>query len=335
MIRRGNLPDALRILSKAPSPKLVLIDLDSVPEPQAVFAQLRTVCSFGTEFVGLGSIDTTSFARMLLQGGFTDYLAKPVSVADVREACAMVLDDLPSRDHAGRVIGFAGSGGSGVTSLVAAMARGIKERGRNCIILSLDPILSESFGLEPTGDLSELLLKLEDGKDLDFNPFDQPENGNSNRIVLVAYPRSDFLPVVPSTATAQTLIRHLANRASMLLLAGIPDPGILTELMKQSDVRVILYEPTLLSINVAVRCLALLGSEYPAVLVESHPRLHRSSLSSAQVRYALGDREPNVTLPYEATLPQQDASVGKQPSTSRRFRKALRQAIELVLEGAQ
>ena len=334
-ILRGKLSDAVGVLAKAPSPKLVIVDLDGAAEPEAAFGQLRTVCSFGTEFVGLGSIDSTSFARVLLHDGFTDYLAKPVSVADVREACAAVLDDVPSRDYAGRVIGFVGSGGSGVTSLVAATAREIRARDLNCIILSFDPVLSESFGIEPSGDLSELLLKLEAGEVPEFEPFDRPEDVDAEGVAVVAYSRLDALPVVPSSSTGQTLIRLLANRAARVLLAGVPDPAMLSELMKLTDARVVLYEPTLVSINVAVRCLALLGPEHPALLVQSHPRVRRSSLSSAQIRYALGDREPDIVLPHEAALNRQLASASAWPSTSRRYRKTLKQAVERVLERSQ
>ena len=334
-VQRGKLSEALQVLAKVPSPKLVLLDLDHASEPEAAFARLRTVCSFGTEFVALGSVNTASFASRRLHDGFADYLSKPVSAADVRNVCATLLDDLPAREYAGRVVGFAGSGGSGVSSLVVAAARESRARDRSCIILSLDPLLSGSFGLEPAEDLSELLLSLEDGRVPEFDRFDQGDVANVQGITLVAYPRVDALPVVPSIDTAQALVRHLANRASTVLLAGIPDPELLAELMKQSDVRVVLYEPTLLSINVAVRALALLGADNPALLVQCHPRRHRYSLSAAQMRYALGDRDPDVTLPHEATLHRQVITVDGRPRVSRGYRRTLKAALERIFEQIQ
>ena len=330
--QRAKLPEALGVLAHAPSPRLLIVDLDDAPAPESAFAQLRAVSSFGTEFVALGSTATAQFARQRRRDGFADYLAKPITVADVHDACATLLDDAPGRDYAGRVVGFAGSGGSGVSTLVGAVARECQARHLNCVILSLDPVLSEPFGMEPAADLSELLLALEDGEILEFDPFEQPANADGRRIALVAYPRVDALPIVPSIDAVQTLIAYLANRASIVLLAGVPDPEALAELLKLCDVRVVLYEPALPSINVAVRCLSLLGAEYPALLMQCHPRVPWSFLSATQIRYALGDREPSITLPHDSAFRTQPPSLAAPPPVSRRYQKALKRAMELIFE---
>ncbi len=331
-VQRGRLSDALRVLPTAPSSKLVLVDLDRAPDPDSAFARLQAVCPFGTEFVAVGSTNTTSYARQLLRDGFSDYLAKPLSVADVRTACAALLDELPDRDYAGHLVGFVGSGGSGVSALVAAVARESQARGLNCIILSFDPIFPEAFGLEPAGDASDMLLSLGDGKLLEFEPFEGSADGNAGHVALVAYSHAESLPVVPSVDTAQSLVAYLANRASMVLLCGIPDPELLAALMNRCDVQVILYEPTLLSINVAVRCLVLLDTENSPILVQSNRRVPRSSLSTAQLRYALGDREPTATLPYDAQLHGQMASIDAWPAAGRRYRKALARTVDIIFE---
>ena len=330
-IRRAGLPDALAILAGAPPTKLVVVDLDGAPDPEAAMTQLRAVCSFGTEFVAMGSLDTSGIARKLLHDGFVDYLTKPVSVVELRDACSTALEDLPGREYAGRVIGFAGSGGSGVAAMVAAVARECRARRLNCVILSLDPIFAEAFALKPSGNLSELLLGIEDGSVSDFDPFDQGDGRDSEGIALVSHFRADSLPAPSSPDSVLALIRHLANRSSTVLLGGIPDPELLAAVLKQSDVRVVLYEPTLLSINVAVRCLALVGADHPSIVVQCHPRLRRSSLSQGQIRYAFGDREPDLTLPYDGIVYKRASLVDAPPAASRRFRKALSQAVDRIL----
>ena len=334
-IRRGSLSDAVRALAKAPSPKLVFVELDGEAEPRDAYARLRSVCAFGTEFIAVGSNETTSFARSLLHAGFADYLAKPVTVADMRDACATLLDDLPRRDYAGRVVTFAGSGGCGVSSLIAGLVQEGRTRDLNSVILSLDPVFSEAFGLEPSADLSELLLELEDGRTLDFDPFERPINGDGSRVALVAHLREDVLSVTPSIETARALVRQLANRASMVALGGIPDPELLADLMTLSDVRVVMFEPNLVSINVAVRTLALLGADHPAILLQCHRRARKSSLTSAQIRYALGDREPDVVMPYDPALDRHAPRFGDPWKGSRRYRKALDRAVDLIFERIQ
>lgn len=332
LVRRGKLPEALQALASAPSPKLVLVDLDGASEPESAWAQLQAVCSFGTEFVAVGSINTSGHARQLLRDGFSDYLTKPLSVADVRTACATLLDELPGRDYAGNVVGFVGSGGSGISALAAAVARESQARGVNCVLLSFDPVFPQAFGLEPAGDVSEMLLRIADGKSSGFEPFEDVTGGDAGNVALVAYPHTDSLPVVPAVDTAQALIGQLANRASIVLLCGIPDPELLAALMNQCDVRVILYEPTLLSINVAVRCLVLLDTDDPPILIQSNRRGPRHSLSAAQIRYALGDREPTATLPYDAHLHGQIASIDARLRVGRRYRKALTKAVDAIFE---
>ena len=334
-IRRGGLPDAIQVLAKAPSPKLVFIELDSRAKPEEAFARLRAVCAFRTEFIAVGSNETTSFARTLLHAGFADYLVKPITVTDVRDACATLLDDLPRRDYAGRVVAFAGSGGCGVSSLIAGVVREGRARDLNSLILSLDPVFSEAFGLRPSGDLSELLLELGADRPLEFDPFDRRVHGDVDRVALVAHLQGDVLPVTPSVEAARALVRQLANRASMVALAGIPDPELLAELMALSDARVVVYEPNLLSINVAVRALALLGPDHPAILFQCHRRTRKSSLTSAQIRYALGDREPDVTMPYESALDSHTPRIDDSRIGSRRYRKALKRAVDLIFERIQ
>ena len=88
----------------------------------------------------------------------------------------------------------------------------------------------------------------------------------------------------------------------MVLVAGLFDPDARTEIMQQADARLLLYEPTLPSISAAVHCLTLLGSEHPTILVQCHPRMRRSALSPAQIRYALAERRPDVIIPFEPAL---------------------------------
>ena len=111
-----------------------------------------------------------------------------------------------------------------------------------------------------------------------------------------------------------TLLGHLANRAHVVLATGLFDPDARAAIMQKADARVLLYEPTLPSISAAVQCLAQLGPEHPIILVQSHPRMRRSALSQAQIRYALAERRPDVIIPFEPAL--HAAPNGFQPNES-------------------
>lgn len=353
-IQRGRFDTALRTLAAEPASKVVFVDLDGVPEPAAAARELSAVCAFGTAVIAIGSTNTAQLARTLLRQGIADYLVKPISAAAVREASAAALDDLPERVYAGRVVAFAGTAGSGVSTLMAAIARGVAAGGRTGTVVDLEPgsvSLSTLLGAEPAGDLAGLIATLgtepsdsdrapDPAAPLDADGFVSPElidgvcaSADVGGISLVAYPSQGPLPEAPSAQAVHSLLATLANRAHVVLVRGPHDPVARTALMQQADARVLLYEPTLASIGMAVHCLALLGPELATVLVQNHPRMRRSTLSPAQIRYAMAERRPDVVVPFEPAL-HAGATGGRSDRTpGKAYLEALRQVVERAVPG--
>lgn len=350
-VQRGRMAAALRTLAAEPAPKLVFVDFDGVADPESAARELVAVSAFGTALIAMGSTDTADLARTLLRFGIGDYLVKPVSAAAVRAASAAAMDDMPDRMYAGRVLAFSGSAGSGVSTLVAALARSIGAADRSALIVDLNPasgVLPTLLGAAPAGDLPALLAALDTAApesaeeseaapavDLSINSelIDSICAPAGDGISLVACSPSGPLPESPSPASVCTLIRHLANRAHAVLVTGMLDPVARTEIMQQSDARVLLYEPTLASINAAVHTLALLGTEHPATLVQCHPRTRRSALSPAQIRYAFAERRPDVIIPFEPALHAAALGEARGGSPGKAYREALRQVAERTIEG--
>ena len=354
-VQRGRFDAALRNLAAEPSAKLVFVDFDGVPEPEKAARELTAVCAFGTVLVAMGSTDTAHLTRTLLREGFADYLVKPVSSAAVRGVCATALDDLPERPYAGRVIAFAGTAGSGVSTLVAAIARGVATGGRTASVVDLNPgsvALPTLLGAEPAGDLAALLAAPDPGvsdtaRPLDSDVTSDPETlidpelldgvcapADTTGVALVAYPGAGAMPEAPSPAAVHGLLGTMANRAHVVLVAGLHDPEARTAIMQGADARVLLYEPTLPSIGAAVHSLALLGPEHPSLMVQSHPRMRRSTLSQAQIHYALAERRPDVTIAFDPALHAAATGGGLQASPGKAYLEALRQVMERAIEVA-
>ncbi len=366
-VQRARFKAALRALAAEAPARMVFVDLDGMPEPGAAARELVAVCPVGTVLVALGADDTARFTRTLLGHGIADYLVKPISAAVVREACAAVSADLPDRAYAGRVATFAGSAGSGVSTLVAAVARAVAGAGRTASVVDLDPdgsALSALLGAEPAGDLPALLADLDpassgaaaagddpaersaaiapDG----YTPPVAPERldavsaaaGDEDAISFVAWPAAGAGEAVrepPSPAAVRALLGHLANRSHVVLATGISEPETRAELMQHADARVLLYEATLPSISVAVRCLALLGKEHSTTLVQSHPRMRRSALSPAQIRYALADRRPDVVIPFDPALHAAATGEGRPRPPGKGYREAVREVLERAVGGVE
>ena len=353
-IERGRFQAALQSLAAVPTPKLVFVDLDGVADPESAARELTAVCAIGTTLIAFGSTDTADYTRRLLRSGIADYLVKPISAAAVREASTAALDDAPERMYAGRVVAFAGTAGCGASTLIAAIARGVASGGRTASVVDLDPVtgtLGSLLGARPAGDLPGVLAMLTDdefddepppdpdevtGPDTTLNPTQLDSvcaPANSAGISLVAYPSAGAVPETPPPPAVHALLGHLANRAHVVLVTGLFDPETRTSLMQHADARVLLYEPTLPSISAAVHCLAQLGPDHPTILVQSHPRMRRSALSAAQIRYALAERRPDVVIPFEPALHAAATDEARDRAPGKPYREALRQVIERAVEG--
>ena len=355
-IQRGRYKNALQTLISEASPKLVFVDLDGVTDPTAAARELTAVCAIGTTLIAIGSVDTAAFTRTLLRSGIADYLVKPISAAAVREASATAMDDAPERMYAGRVVAFAGTAGSGASTLIAAIARSVATGGRTASVVDLDPVsgrLSTMLGATPAGGLADLLATLDTGEAGGFEPPDpdapsdpdaeptlSPEQldavsatADTDGISVVAHDPEGLVPDAPPPPAVRTLIEHLANRAHVVLITGAFDPETRTATMQAADARVLLYEPTLPSISTAVHALAQLGPEYSTILVQSHPRMRKSALSPAQIRYALAERRPDVVIPFEPTLHADATGEGRGRAPGKPYLEALGQVIERAVEG--
>ena len=337
-IQRGNARIALRNLAAEPASRLVFVDLDGVSDPGETARQLTRVCAFQSSLVAIGSTDSAQFSRELLRIGFADYLVKPLSAATVRECGATLMDLAPEYSHAGRVAAFVGNTGSGTSTLVASVARELVSTGLTATVIDLDPIsskLSRLLGAEPGDGLEALLSPAE------VDPPATAETSSDREwvericapaapgISLVAYGPAGPQIKRPEAAPLEMMLTQLANRAHVVLVAGIRDPAIELGVMRRADSRVLVFEPTLLSISAAACRLAWLDEDHPALLVQSSTRMRRYGLSAAHIRYALAERNPDVIVPFEPAL--HGASTGKSAHHPRRgYRKAIRQVAERV-----
>ena len=342
-IRRAKYRAAIQALTTGPAARVVLVDIGGNDEPKAVAGELRAVCAFDTHLVAMGTTDSADFVRSLIRNGVQDYLVKPVSSVFIRETVEALQSDAGERAYAGRVLAFVGSPGCGTSTLVAAIARSLAADDQEIAIVDVDPVggkLPVLFGAEPAAGLGGLLDMLDrsgtgNGEPSRLEPteiverLDAAAANAGERIALFSYASSGPALKTPSPSAVEFLLQQLANRSHVVLASGAADPDVRLEMMQGADARVLVYEPTLSSIRMAVRYLALLGSEYPVTLVQNHSRSPRSSLSSVHVRYALAERRPDVVVPFEPSLCAPDG--GKNPVGPARHHRAVAQVVQRVM----
>lgn len=337
-VHRGDIVTAIKTLANSASPRLIFVDLDGSEFPAGRIHELAGVVELGTLVVAISSNDTARFTRELLAYGVSDYLPKPVTVSDIHDAVTTALksDDGPTRLYAGRVIAFASCGGSGATTLAAVTTRSAASQGSYVSALDLERTsgaLPLMLDVEPARGLEEVL---DNATSAEPNPdlIDGVRTAASPRISVYGYRAGDSLPPQPAAGAVQWLTEQLANRSHLVVVDGVTDTDTLFSLFEHADERVLVYEPTLVSLNRAVHRLALLGKDRSVVLVESHTRARKSALAGDEIRYALAGRNPDVTIPFEPALPAATNHGWPERNLSKKYRAALEQFVSSLTRQA-
>lgn len=302
----GGLRAAVAALADGHSTGLVIVDLDGVPFPAGAMHELAEVCEVGTAVIALGSDGSARASREILLAGVSDYLVKPVSPAAIRDAALRAAGadtDSPAR---GCVAGFAGTGGSGATTLAAAAALHAAGQGRYVSILDLNRTVSSMallLDVEPAPGLDQLFEVA--GRSLpDPGLLDGVRTERSERISVYAYRLGSALPPVPSLPALHWLLGQLRHRSQLVLVDGLDDPGTYFDLLGEVDLRVLVVEPTASGAARAARTLDLLSPAAPVLLVQNHTRAFRPDAGTAVLNGAGIEAASDVVVPFDQSLPE-------------------------------
>ncbi len=302
----GGLRAAVAALADGHATGLVIVDIDGSAYPAGAMHELAEVCEMGTAVIAVGSDDSARTSREILLAGVSDYLVKPVAPAAVREAALRATQGESGSRERGRVAGFAGTGGSGATTLAAATALHAAAQGRYVSILDLNRSVS------PIG----LLLDVEPAPGLDQvfevagrSPPDPKllagvRAERSERISVYAYRPGSTLPPVPSMPALDWLLGQLRHRSQLVLVDGLDDPGTYFDLLAELDLRVAVVEPTVAGAARAARMVGMLGRTAPVLLVQNHTRAFRTGAGTRLLEDAGIAVSPDAVVPFDRSLPE-------------------------------
>ena len=83
---KGGLRNAIQSLSITASPNILMVDLSESGDPLNDINALAEVCEPGTVVIAIGQVNDVRLYRDLLASGIHDYLLKPLSAGQVRDA---------------------------------------------------------------------------------------------------------------------------------------------------------------------------------------------------------------------------------------------------------
>mgnify|MGYP000170251791 CR=1 FL=1 len=146
-INKGGLRNAVQTLSVSASPQILFVDLSESGDPLNDINALAEVCEPGTVVIAAGQVNDVRLFRDLVASGIQDYLLKPFSPDQLRDAFANAqavfnaprqADANAERPHMMAAI-IGARGGAGASTIATSVAWMMGDRaGRSTALLDLD-----------------------------------------------------------------------------------------------------------------------------------------------------------------------------------------------------
>ncbi len=322
-VTRSGLRGAVQSLSVSASPTILLIDLSESTDPLNDVNSLAEVCEPGTIVIAAGTVNDVRLYRELLNSGIQDYLLKPFTADQVRDALAQAQMMLMGPRHGvlaedtihmmSAVIGV--RGGVGASTVASSIAWLMGENGGHSTAL-LD--LDVHFG---TGALS---LDLEPGRGL-TDAIDNPARIDGLFLERALVKANDKLSVLSAEAPinnpiitdggAYFQLQEEMKGAFECTVVDVPRMMMVQHPHLFHDVQsvVLVVELTLAATRDTIRILAWLKNNAPqaGVLVVAN-RVHPSLTEISRKDFENSiEREIDFMLPYDHKQAVNAAKLGK------------------------
>ena len=138
-IQMGGAGAAIEAYRSAPTPNVIVLEMDARTDILGGLDQLATVCDPGTRVVVIGRINDVTLYRELVRRGVSDYVIAPVGPLDiVRSICNLF--SAPEAKSVGRIIAVVGAkGGVGASTVAHNVAFAIaRDLAMDSVVADLD-----------------------------------------------------------------------------------------------------------------------------------------------------------------------------------------------------
>lgn len=320
---KGGLRNAVQSLSISASPNILLVDLSESGDPLNDINALAEVCEPGTVVIATGQVNDVRLYRDLLGSGIQDYLLKPFSPDQLRDALAQAqtvfnaprqVEASLDRPHVlAAIIGVrGGAGASSIATSIAWLMSG--QLGRHTALLDLDI----HFG---TGALS---MDLEPGRGL-TDAIDNPSRIDGLFIERAMVRASDRLSILSAEApihqpvmtdgTAFFQLQEELKSGFETTIVDIPRNMLIQypHLMTEMQSVVVVTEFTLAAARDTIRLLAWLRSNAPqtqAIVVANRVPNGPTEISRKEFEDSI-ERPVDVVMYEDSKIFIQAAKLGK------------------------
>lgn len=322
-VNKGGLRNAVQTLSVSASPSILFVDLSESGDPLNDINALAEVCEPGTVVIAAGQVNDVRLYRDLVASGIQDYLLKPFTADQLRDAFANAQLTIsgPRLNESGAekpnvmaaVVGV--RGGVGATTIASSLAWLMGDKGgRNTALLDLDV----HFG---TGALS---LDLEPGRGL-TDAIENPSRIDGlfiERAMVRVNERLSVLsaeaPINQAMLTDGSAFLQLEEEIRHAFEGAVVDlpRNVLVQfphLVSDAHVVVLVVELTLAATRDTIRLLSWLKSNaaHARVLVVANRVLSGAAeVSRKDFEHSI-ERKIDVVLPFDPKTATQAAKLGQ------------------------
>jgi pilus assembly protein CpaE len=331
---KGGLRNAVQSLSITASPNILMVDLSESGDPLTDINALAEVCEPGTVVIAIGQVNDVRLYRDLVASGIHDYLLKPLSPGQVREALVNAQAIFASPKHhdpsvakrhiSTAVIGT--RGGVGASTLATSLAWHFSADDKMPTAL-LD--LDVHFG---TGALA---LDLEPGRGL-TDAIENPSRIDGLFIERAMIRANDNLAILSAEApmnsplmtdgTAFVQLEEEFRQAFEMTVIDLPRNMVINfpHLLADVNVAIVVVEMTLASARDAIRILSWLkahASHVQPVIVANKVQAGIAEITKADFEASI-ERKINFTIPYDIKAAANAAKLGQAFIDANRSSKA-------------
>ena len=323
-INKGGLRNAVQTLSVSASPQILFVDLSESGDPLNDINALAEVCEPGTVVIAAGQVNDVRLYRDLVASGIQDYLLKPFSPDQLRDAfaSAQAVFNAPKHTDVGverphmmaAVIGA--RGGCGASTIATSLAWQFGDKhGRSTALLDLDV----HFG---TGALA---LDLEPGRGL-TDAIENPSRIDGLFIERAMVKANDKLAILSAEApinqpmltdgAAFYQLQEEMRAAFECTVIDLPRSMLVVHphLMQDVQTAVVVTELTLASARDVIRILSWLKSNAPqtgVLLVANRvPTSGPTEITRKDFETSI-ERKLDYCLSFDAKVVTQAAKLGK------------------------
>ncbi|WP_394730895.1 pilus assembly protein CpaE [Altererythrobacter sp. GH1-8] len=347
---KGGLRNAIQSLSVSASPNILLVDLSESGDPLNDINALAEVCEPGTVVIAIGQVNDVRLYRDLLASGIHDYLLKPLSAGQVRDAL--------NQAQAAFAAPKSGDGDSVKRHISTAVVGTRGGVGASMLTTSLAWLFSDTHKL-PTAMLDldvhfgtgALALDLEPGRGL-TDAIDNPSRIDGLFIERAMIRANDNLSILSAEApinqplmTDGAAFVHLEEefrQAFEMTLVDLPRNMLINFPHVLADVNLVLLttEMTLASARDTIRILSWLKTN----AAHAHPMIIANKVQSGVAEISKADFEASIerkidfSIPYDAKAAANAAKLGQVFVEANRSAKAtavIKQIAERILGASE